>query len=208
MSDDQFPVILPPNESEHNSDVQAVLLAAGMSSRFGERNKLVQSIDEDLIIRQAAKTLLAADLSTTVVLGHDADRIREVLSDLSVSFRVNNEYETGQGTSVKIGTQTAIQNEADAVIVALGDMPNVSVSSVQALITTYECHSRSALASAYMGQRGNPVLFDQRHFDSLTEQQGDTGGRSILFETEDTALVETNDPGVVYDINTPSDMTG
>lgn len=208
MSDDQFPVILPPNESEHNSDVQAVLLAAGMSSRFGERNKLVQSIDEDVIIRQAAKTLLAADLCTTVVLGHDADRIREVLSDLSVSFRVNNEYETGQGTSVKIGTQTAIQNEADAVIIALGDMPNVSVSSVQALITTYECHSRSALAPAYMGQRGNPVLFDQRHFDSLTEQQGDTGGRSILFETEDTALVETDDPGVVYDINTPSDMTG
>lgn len=207
MSNDELPVISPPNERKHESDVQAVLLAAGMSSRFGERNKLIQSIDSGLIIRQAARTLLEANLPTTVVVGHDADRVRNALSDLPVEFHMNEKYETGQSASVEVGTHTARTKKADAIIIALGDMPNISVSSVQALIATYEKRSRSALASAYMGHRGNPVLFDRQHFDSLIEQQGDTGGRSILFETEDAALVETNDPGVLYDIDTPSDLS-
>jgi molybdenum cofactor cytidylyltransferase len=50
------------------------------------------------------------------------------------------------------------------------------------------------------------VLFDRRHFAALADVSGDRGGRRILLSGEGSALVETGDPGVRRDIDTPEDL--
>lgn len=85
-------------------------------------------------------------------------------------------------------------------------MPFVSPASVEALIRAYEAGYGTGLAAAVDGQRGNPVLFDAQHFDSLTTLNEDIGGRYVLFEEADTVLVETGDLGVRRDIDRPSDL--
>lgn len=188
--------------------VHGLLLAAGTSSRFGEENKLLATVDGEPIVRHAAKTLLAADLAVTVVLGHEHERVRDALADLDVAFVRADDYAAGQSRSLQRGIE-AIRNrdpDVDAAVIALGDMPDVSTATIQRLLAAYEAGAGSALAAAYEGQRGNPVLFDAQHFDALTATGGDTGGRAVLLGAEDAALVETGDPGVVRDVDRPEDL--
>jgi molybdenum cofactor cytidylyltransferase len=100
----------------------------------------------------------------------------------------------------------AALSDVDAVVIALGDMPRVDPRSMRALVRVYESGRASALAAACDGKRGNPVLFDRRYFDALTDVDGDTGGREILLEGEHSALVETGDPGVLRDVDTRADL--
>lgn len=209
--EESLPVVSPPapEESREERNVWGVLLAAGMSSRFGDLNKLLEDVDGEPMVRCAAETLLATRLTgVVVVVGYDAANVRSCLSDLNVHITGNDAYERGQSTSVREGVRYSAENGADAVLIALGDMPYLSPQTVDAVIAAYEDEAGSALAAAYEGQRGNPVLFDARHFDALTSVTGDTGGRHILLESGDGALVETGDPGVHRDIDEPDDWDG
>lgn len=210
MSDDRLPVVEPPPlKRAPKPAVHGILLAAGTSSRFGEENKLLASEQGEPIVRRAARTLLDSQVrTTTVVTGHEAGRVRDALADLNVRFVHAPDYAEGQSRSVQRGIEAVRQSNpnADAVVVALGDMPDVSPKTVDSLIAAYEAGTGDALAAAYEGQRGNPVLFDARFFDALSGVEGDIGGREILRSAEDAALVETGDPGVRRDVDRPTDL--
>jgi molybdenum cofactor cytidylyltransferase len=208
-----LPVVDPPAMRGPRADeagapadgptIAGVLLAAGTSSRFGERNKLLAPLDGKCVVRQAAETLLTSDVDPVVVLGHEADRVRAALADLPVEFVENPDYRDGQATSVRTGVE-AVRERADAALFALGDMPFVAPESVGALLAAYRAGAGDALAAACDGERGNPVLFDARFFDDLAGVSGDTGGRAILLS--EGALVETGDPGVRRDVDEPADL--
>lgn len=212
-----LPIVEPPFErSDSRSDarVAGVLLAAGTSSRFGESNKLLASVDgapeadHDPLVRHAARTLLGAtDLdAVAVVVGYDAERVRGALSGLDVAFVENPDAERGQATSVRAGVEWASEVGVDAAVFALGDMPRVRPASVDRLVAAYRGGAGDAFAAACDGQRGNPVLFDACHFDALADVGGDIGGREILLDGDDSVLVETGDAGVLVDVDTKRDL--
>lgn len=190
-----------------NAVVHGVLLAAGASERYGGRNKLLERLDDVPLVVHTARTLLAADLEgVTVVIGHEAGRVRDAVTDLRVDVRENEAYAEGRSTSVATGVEAAGGRDADAVLVALGDMPDVAIETVDLLVRTYRAGVADALAAAYEGQRGNPVLFDARYFEALRDVEGDVGGREILLSAGNAVAVETDDPGVLYDIDRPEDV--
>lgn len=190
--------------------VAGVVLAAGTSTRFGETNKLLETVEGQPIVRHAARTLLDARLSRVVVVGgHEADRVRTALDGLDLDVGVNPDYEQGQSTSVRTGVR-AVQagTDVDGAVFALGDMPRVRPGSVDLLVDAFRAGLGNPLAAAYRGRRGNPVLFGERHFESMADTTGDTGGRELLLESEAASLVETGDPGVLQDVDTPEDLEG
>jgi molybdenum cofactor cytidylyltransferase len=209
-----LPVVHPPggSDAERASDgntprVAGVLLAAGTSSRFGEANKLLASLDGDPLVRHAARTLVEAGLEPLVaVVGHQRDRVAAALDGLGFTLVTNPEYDDGQATSVRRGVEAFDGEAVDAVVFALGDMPAVDPESVRSLVAAYRTGEWTALAAAVEGVRGNPVLFDRRHFDALADVSGDRGGRRILEEGAHSALVETGDDGVRHDVDTPADL--
>lgn len=208
MSNHSLPVHEPPSSSTGagESDVWGIILAAGTSSRFGDRNKLLQEIAGEPMIRRVTENMLKSALAEiVVVVGYESAKVRSALSDFPVRFVENEEYTLGQSTSVRTGVSLAREHDVDAVLIALGDMPYVSPDSIDALVTAYESDVGLALAAAYNSKRGNPVLFDERYFSELTSVSGDMGGRQILFESDYAALVETRDSGVRRDIDRPSD---
>jgi len=187
--------------------VHSVVLAAGTSSRYGEQNKLLEPVDGEPLVRHAVRTVCASSVdSVTVVVGYEAERVREAIADQTVNIRVNKAFKQGQSTSVAAGVEATQGRGADAAIFTLGDMPNVTVQSIEKLFEAYCCGAGTALAAAYDGTRGNPVIFDNRHFDTLSSVEGDVGGREILLNDPDAALVETDDPGVLQDIDHPADL--
>jgi molybdenum cofactor cytidylyltransferase len=209
MSDSSLPLFGPDEIDGERTPaaVHGVVLAAGTSSRYGAENKLLEPADGEPLVRHAARTLVASRTETvTVVVGHEADRVGAAVAELPVSVRENPEYETGQSTSVREGVRAAAAAGADAVLIALGDMPDVSPTTVDTLLAGYERGAGTAIAPAYDGRRGNPVLFDARFFDALADVSGDIGGREILRSAADAALIEVDDPGVARDVDTPADL--
>ncbi|WP_256307788.1 nucleotidyltransferase family protein [Halobellus litoreus] len=219
------PVVSPPFEGKRSerdrtrdsSRVAGVLLAAGASTRFGDRNKLLATQGGDPLVRRAARTLLDASLDPVVaVVGHEADRVADALDGLDVTVVVNDEYETGQASSLRAGIGALLDAEregdpdrgVDASVIALGDMPFVDPETVETLVDAYEAGVGDALAAAHDGVRGNPVLFDRRFFDDLVDVSGDIGGREILLESGESACVAVSDPGVRRDVDEPSDLEG
>jgi molybdenum cofactor cytidylyltransferase len=210
MSD--LPVLDPATSAEtpdREVTVAGVLLAAGESSRFRDGNKLLARVDGEPIVRRAARTLLESDCAPLlVVVGHEAERVREALSDLPFETVENDEYARGQATSVRAAVEALSDREdpVDAAVFALGDMPFVAPESVRRLVAVYRDGRATAVAAASDGERGNPVLFDARYFGRLADVEGDVGGRELLREGGDAALVETGDSGVRADIDTVSDL--
>jgi molybdenum cofactor cytidylyltransferase len=186
--------------------VAGVLLAAGDSDRFGERDKLLATLDGEPLVRCAARTLADADLdSVAAVVGQESPAVVDALADIDLAVVANPDAAAGQATSVRRGVAWA-RDRADAVVFALGDMPRVDPGTVDRLVAAYRAGRGSALAAGYDGQRGNPVLFDGRHFDALAAVEGDRGGRGVFESADDAAVVETGDPGVRTDVDTPADL--
>lgn len=187
--------------------IVGVLLAGGTSSRFGEANKLLAELDGEPLMRHAARTLLDAALSDVVaVLGYEAEAVASALDGLDVGLVRNPDYEEGLSTSVARGVEAARDAGADAALFLPGDMPAVEPATVMLLADAYRAGLGTALAAAHEGRRGNPVLFDAAHFDALLAVEGDTGGRPVLLGSDDSALVEVDDPGIGEDVDTIGDL--
>lgn len=208
MSTD-LPVVDPATvdgPTRRSGPVGAVFLAAGPGGRFTAGNKLLADLDGTPLVRRAARPVADAGLEPRVaVVGHEAARIRQSLAGLGFTFVHNAAYESGLAASIERGL--APLSTVSAAVFALGDMPLVRRSTVEGLVAVYRTGDWSALAAAYEGQRGNPVLFDSRYFDSLSRVSGDRGGRDILLESGDAALVETGDPGVLRDVDDRDDLS-
>jgi len=200
--------------------VVGVVLAAGLSSRFGEGDKLLATLDGDPLVVHAVRTLTGADLDAVAVVVDPASDVPGALADAGlagdgsdtdagadVALVENPDAAAGQATSVRRGVAWARgEADADAVAFALGDMPRVRPETVGRLVAAWRDGRGSALAAAHDGRRGNPVLFDSRHFDALAAVSGDTGGRSVVESAADSALVETGDPGIRRDVDTRADL--
>jgi molybdenum cofactor cytidylyltransferase len=211
---DRIPIIDPTDldttehtDTEHTErTIGGIVLAAGMGTRYDAGNKLLEAIDGEPIVHRAVRTFLDATIdSVVVVIGHETDAIRSALDGLDSSIVVNTEYEAGQSTSMHHGVEVARKRDWDGIVFGLGDMPFVRPKSVDLLVRAERATEHTILVAAYERKRGNPTLFDAVHYDALTQIEGDTGGRPLIVGSDETALVETDDPGVVRDIDTVED---
>jgi molybdenum cofactor cytidylyltransferase len=186
-------------------EIVGVVLAGGRGTRFGDGNKLLASLDGRPIVSRAARTLDVDQIGYTVaILGHDADRVHEVVkSDVDDTVE-NPAYKRGQSRAVRVGTEIAIERGADAALFLPGDMPRVDQETIERLVAAYRSGEGTIVAPTYEGTRGNPVLFDVLHFDALKEVTGDAGGRA-LFERNAVRRVDVDDPGVRLDVDTVDD---
>ena len=186
--------------------VLGVLLAAGEGTRFEGGNKLLAEIDGKPVVVYAARTLVASGVDDALaVLGHEADRVEDALTDLEVRTVENPDYGRGQATSVALGAGIADEEGFDAALFVLGDLPCVAPETVRKLVGAFEQTDAGIAVPTYGGRRGNPVLFGREHFDELTELTGDRGGRA-LFEAHPVERVPVDDPGIHLDVDTAADL--
>src|SRR5690606_12213712 len=115
-----------PAAAESPRMVAALLLAAGRSTRMGGPNKLLEDLHGKPIVRHAAEALAASGASPVVaVTGHEGERVASALAALDIELVHNPDYADGLSTSLKAGL-AALPPDSDAVVVALGDMPDVT----------------------------------------------------------------------------------
>ena len=149
--------------------LSAVVPAAGMSVRMGQ-NKLFLTFQGKPLIAHAVDTLLASAVDeVVVVLGHEADKVREKLAGKKVIFVENPDYREGLSTSVRAGI-AAVAADASAIMIYLADQPLLAPEDINLLIRAFaEARklNKSIVVPFFRGRRGNPVILDSAYNDPL-----------------------------------------
>ncbi len=190
--------------SERSGPIAGVVLAAGNSTRMG-RNKLLLELDGEPVIRRAVGRAIDAGLSPViVVLGFEADRIREVLSGLTHQEVVNAEFETGISSSVGLGI-AAVPDEAIAAVVMLPDMPFVTTSMLETLMARYRESDAPLVISRYGDVNAPPMLHGRLLFPEFDRADGQGCGKHVVRRHRDDAVVVEWNPAALNDLDVPED---
>jgi len=192
------------------ANIRGILLAAGYSTRFGS-NKLLQplpagSSDAGVpIALAAARHLLKVLPDSIAVVRPRAQKLGRLLRDAGCNTVVCKNAAEGMGTSLAAGVRAAA--DADGWVIALADMPFVQPATIAMIVRAMEQGAEIA-APAIGGKRGHPVGFARAFFEALSSLRGDAGAREVLKQHPDRiALCEVDDPGVLQDIDQPSDLS-
>jgi molybdenum cofactor cytidylyltransferase len=185
--------------------IAALILAAGLSSRFGDGHKLLADLQGKPVLRHVVENAQASSASPVLlVTGHRADEIREAAGP-GVTVVHNAAYAEGLASSLRAGL-SALPRGLDGVLVCLGDMPDVSPATFEALIAAFNpVEGRAICLPVIGGKRGNPTLWGLQFLPELMRLEGDSGARSLFGpHAEWICEVPVQDPGILHDYDTPA----
>jgi len=185
--------------------ISAVVLAAGLSRRMGQPKPLV-NLEGKTILQHVLCHLRASQVDEIViVLGYKAEEILSTLEEEGCRVVVNPDYAQGMSSSLRRGL-CAVDDQAQAVLIALGDQPHISSRVINLLLRKYGQGSHQIVVPTCHGRRGHPVIFGRKYWPELLALEGDVGGREILRRHGDDVLaVEVTDPAILQDIDEPND---
>lgn len=191
--------------------IAGVILAAGAGTRFGGAKQLARWQHRSLVCC-AVELALAAGLEPVVVVtGYRGEAVQAAVARCRgkrpVQVVFNPAWAEGQSTSLRAGL-SALPAAVEAALFLVADQPALTLTVVEALLATYRAGHALIVAPASQGRQGNPVLFDHALFAELMAVTGDQGGRGVIARYRDRlALVEVNDPVVLYDVDRVEDLS-
>lgn len=182
--------------------IAGVILAGGESARFGRPKQLLDWHGQPFV-RAVASTALEAGLSPVVVVtGANDEGVESVVNDLDVKIVHNNDWKSGQGSSIRTGVFSLAGTTVGGAIFLLTDQPQVTASVLRALVEKHAEGLHTIVAPMVIDQRANPVLFDRSAFKDLLALEGDVGGRAI-FHKHRVEYMPWHDDRLLLDVDTP-----
>ncbi|WP_090595585.1 nucleotidyltransferase family protein [Pelagibacterium luteolum] len=179
----------------------AIVLAAGVSRRFGAEDKLAAPIDGVPMLQRVLDTVTALPLGQIILVFGDVYSKPKTLPG-TVEMVHNRDYRSGMGGSIAAGA-AHIDKDLDAAFIVLGDMPFVPGEMYSRLADALAPDVTIARPLSPSGP-GHPVLFRRTHFGRLRELSGDMGAGTIVRAAGATlAMVDTSDAACFFDVDTP-----
>ena len=181
-----------------------ILLAAGEGTRFGS-NKLMYPLADGTPMAVACARSLPRVLLHCIAVVNDAHSdVACLLAEAGLQVVAHPRARDGMVTSIACGV--AASPNAAGWIIALADMPGIPASGIQ-WVADGLARGADIIAPVYGGQRGHPDGFAACHAPAMMALQADRGARDIIAAHRDTLeLVETQDSGVIHDIDTPASL--
>jgi molybdenum cofactor cytidylyltransferase len=161
--------------------IAALVLAAGGSSRLGAPKQLLRWGDTTLLghVLDALRELPFDEVF--VVIGANGDEILDQVDLTGTSVIENPEWEEGMASSLRVGLDAVLRlSRADAVVIFLGDQPDISEEVVNGLIEARRSTKRQAIVPKYRYVWGNPVLVERSLWPRLMSLEGDEGAKRLL----------------------------
>jgi molybdenum cofactor cytidylyltransferase len=193
-------------KARNNSRIGAVILAAGMSSRMGEAKQLLR-LGENTLLGQVLENVRGSRVEDMVlVLGHEAEKIKGMVSTENISVVINESYQQGMGTSLRTGL-AALSPGVDAALIVLADQPFIHPETFDLLMDQYMQSNAQIVVPTYKGFRGNPVLLDRSVFSEVMALTGDIGCRAIFGNhLEGIVKQPVEDIGILLDLDSKDDF--
>ncbi|KTF69954.1 nucleotidyltransferase family protein [Sphingomonas sp. HT-1] len=175
-----------------------VLLAAGRSERFADGDKLTE-----LYLGQPLAFHVVTALEKMPFRARIAVVSCTALDFAARGFEVveNPDPAQGQARSVRHGVEAAEAAGVEAVLIALADMPRLTVAHCYRLFDASE--GAATLVASSDGVRPMPpALFGRDHFAALRGLEGDAGARTLILRGHHVIT----QPDELVDIDTREDL--
>ena len=124
----------------HQKQTAGIILAAGMSQRFGRPKQLLKLKNKPLLEWVLDAALSSRLAKVVLVLGHEHPKIIQALGLKSNHSRLqvvtNLRYREGQSSSLQAGL-LAIQPQISSVMFLLGDQPMLKTATIDHMLDRF-----------------------------------------------------------------------
>ncbi len=192
--------------TESTESLQAVILAAGLSSRMGQP-KMLLPWGSHTVIEQVIRTIIEGGLqSPVVVTGAGHEIIRTLLEEYPVQAVFNPLYADGEMLhSFQVGI-AALEIDCPAALIVLGDQPQIQVETVRAILHEYETNPSPLIIPSYQMRRGHPWLVRQELWAEILAIQPPVTLRDFLKKhAGDIHYLNLDSATILADMDTPED---
>ncbi len=186
--------------------IKKIVLAAGISKRYGNRNKLAEIINGKPLIKHILDTLLKIfDVNELlVIVGHEYKKIINLINNKDIKIINNTNYKKGIGTSISLGVKD-LDSDVQGVMIIPADMPFILTEDLTEMERKFiQLDCQKVILPKYKSEIGNPVLLPKSYFKILKSLKEDFGAKSQIREI-DVITVQTK-VGTVFDIDTTSQL--
>jgi molybdenum cofactor cytidylyltransferase len=182
--------------------IGGLILAAGKGRRFGGAKQLADLKGRPLL-EHSIRAMTASPVGrVVVVLGAGAEDVIAQVDLHGAEPIVCERWEEGQSASLAFGLGEL--SDCDAVVVTLGDLPNLSTNAIRRVIAA-RGDGVEAVRATYAGEPGHPVLLERELFERLRDVSGDHGARNLLLSVSPRE-VPCDDLGGGEDVDTPGQL--
>lgn len=160
----------------------AIVLAAGLSARMGQANKLLLPIARKTVIETVVQNIIDAGIEEIIVVtGHEAADVKKAVANLPVHIIYNPDYTKGMTTSIQLGVSTA---GGDGYMICLSDMPLIALQDYAFLKKSFEqqqlVNKQCIVIPKFLDEKGNPVIFSSFYKEAILNHTEMEGCREII----------------------------
>ena len=186
-----------------------VILGAGASRRMG-RPKLTLPWNDSVIVDHLItewRKLGAAQIA--IVVSADNARLLDTLDRIALcqSQRIANpDPDRGMFSSIQCAAHwSGWEPGLTHMVVTLGDQPHLKESTLERLVNAGSKLPSHVCQPAIQGRPKHPVLLPWADFEELQTSRQPTFAHFLQERQNRRHLVDTDDPGLKLDIDTPDD---
>ena len=183
--------------------VAGVVPAAGASRRMGRPKGLLELGGATFAHRVVRALQDGGCHPVYVVVDADDEALRGHVADMDVVVLSNPSPGEGPITSLRLAL-AAVPEGIEGVVYLPLDHALVEGAHVARLLDEARRTKASLALPVHEGKRGHPAYFARTLFSELLDPDLEGGARTVVHRyLSDACLVETEDPAVVADIDTP-----
>lgn len=156
-----------------------ILLAAGLSRRFGPENKLLAPVAGRPLFRHTLDKLEKLQgPDTRLLVMTNTPEIQTWCESRNIPWGAS--PQAHRGISHTIRSALALAGDTEAYVFFVADQPKLEESTIRRLLSACEAGNAPVGCLVSGERRGNPVWFSALLRPELEQLTGDTGGRSVL----------------------------
>ena len=149
---------------------------------MGDVNKLLLHINDKPMIQETLNQIVKSDFDEVLlILGFEADKVREAVKQDNVRIFVNDKFESGMTSSIQCGIKN-LKDGTDGYMVCLGDMPFIKTDDYNKLIHEFKSLSQSKkiVVPIYEDLQGNPRVFSMDFIDEVLVSEEPRGCKKMV----------------------------
>lgn len=191
---------------KHN--IPIIILAAGASSRMRGRDKLLEDIDgEPLLRHQALRALAVTDAKVLIALPVSPHPRYNVIDDLAVQTVPVPDAAEGMGASLRVAF-ASLPKDAPCAMLVLADLPDVTADDLAKVADAVDLSGDTLIwrGATAQGAAGHPVVFHRALFPAFAELHGDIGAQGVVAQAKGRiSLIPLGDDRARRDLDTPQE---
>jgi len=186
--------------------ISAIILAAGQSKRMGQP-KMLLPWGKMTVIEQVITTFLKAGINDLlVVTGGVREQVEKTIDHYAVRKISNEDYAAGDMlSSLQCGLR-AMSMETEAVLIGLGDQPQILTESVHSICAAYFESKPRLIVPSFQMRRGHPWLVARPLWNEILELNPPESPRDFLNRhAAEIHYLNMDTPSILADMDTPQD---